>query len=390
MVDSDKSNRKNRKRSGNQSRRNFLAATGALAATGLAGCTAILGDDDSELLSFRDSWMWEGEVSPLVLAQEDGYLEDRGVNVQLRRGHGGAETAREVGTGERELGVASVGATMSVIEEGLDATVIGIRAIPDPSVLVGAEDLDDTIGQTGVHAPGSSSAVIYEGAMADAGYDWEEDVDMETSFSEVDLFMEGEVDFTLTWVTDLGSVWFDQEDPQRPDVYQLANVADIHANCFIAYRPWLEDNEDVAEDFLEAAYAARKWTIENGEEGVETAIDTLLDTYPEQAGGDIATEYHTAALKLFNGGMIMDETVREHGIGYIDEERARDTIEFFEGSLTDGPVDFDDVYYDGLDTRLVESGDNMIDDIDEAEEFYSTIGDTLGLDEDELIDNPVM
>ncbi len=378
-----------------RSRREFLAAAGAIGTGALAGCTALIGDDDAsaeaDLLQFRESWSWQGYLAPLVMAQEDGYWEERGITAQIRRGHGGAQTAREVGTGELELGIVDPGTVMSVIEEGLDLAVIGLQTTPEPSVAIGVEELEDTLGLTGAHPPGSSSAIMYDAIMENEGYEnWEDDVDMEVTDQAQQLFLEGEVDFLLNWVTSIGDVWFDQENPMRPDVVTLRDYFPLDGNAFVAYEPWLEDNEETAAAFLDGAYEARKWMIENTAEGLEHGLEVLFETYPAQASGETAEEFHTAAAKVYNGGLLTNPSVREHGLGYIDKERAQDTVEFFEGIQTDGAVDFEDVYYDGLDTRLVESGDYMIDNIEEAEEFYSTIGTTLGMSDNDLIHNPMI
>jgi len=330
----------------------------------------------------------QGEVSPLVVAQEEGYWEDRGLAVQIRRGHGQAATAKAVGKGDVEIGVANPGGVMSVTQQGLDATVIGTQVPQDPSNIVGSSSLEGVVGEKGAHAPGSGSRLIFDLVMDQEGISWEDQTEMESTWSFTDLYMQDKTDFVIGWVTDAGVYWFNEEDPLRPEMIMLNDFLSIYGNSFIANEPWLEENEETATKFLNGVYDAWTTTLENTSDGLTNALDTLFRVYPEQAGGDTATLINTASAETYWGIMADDEVTQNHGMGYIDEQRARTSVDFFNNNLLDGTVSFEDTYYDGLDTRLIESGDHMIENMGEVQDFLSTVGPTLDMDVE--IPNPAM
>jgi len=360
----------------NVGRRTVLKSLGAAGIASLAGCTGggNGGGDELTNIHFTDSWIPEGHDGPVFVAREEGRYEEKGLQVQYSRGHGSGSTAQEVGTGGTDIGFAGISATASVIEEGLDLVwlapmlpfdLASVIIHPDADI----ETLDDIEGKQGAYAPGDVAWVVAQAAFEQESVDGDS-ASWESTFSRMPLLADGEIDFAVAWASNAAQVWYGEET-MEPDIIPLNQFANFYGNGFVVRADRLEENREMYRDFLEVTYESYISAFENRMDTIERGIDLLFDDFEELALGEGSREYHKASAQFFLS-VLLDDSVKEHGLGYLDPDRLDESISIInEYVLEDGQTSVDAVT--NVDDQLFDSGEFMIPDFEDQKEWLSTM-----------------
>ena len=375
-------------------RRNVISGIGAASVFGLAGC---LGNGGSEeggssgagsltSINYMDSWIPEGNVGPIFRAlTEDDYAE-RGLAVNMSRGHGSSSTAQAVGTGRADIGFAGITATASVHQEGLDNLVWISPLQPNVlSAVIGApgvelDELSDVEGTTAARQSGSVNWIVGQGVMQQEGIDMDS-IDFEVTDANTQLLVQGEVDWTLNWAADIPELWMGAEgDGYEPDVVPFRNFTQAFGNGFVTREEFLDENPEAVEAFLDAAYSKYLESLEQGVEGAESDADAIFQLFEEISAGVGSREVHTGFALMFRD-MLMTDTTEEHGLGYMDDETLEGSLELINENIVDDPITREELIPE---ERLVESGQYEIPNFAEKKAEHDVI--ELG---DNVFDNPL-
>lgn len=382
-------------------RRTFIKTLGAsVGSVGLAGCTGGDGDGDGggdgngggeqtatptgtpgnqvEQLTYLMNWVPKGQEAPALLASDKGWWAEEGLAVNVNRGFGSSQSSKEVAAGNADFAAVGAQGSIGIIEQGGDLIHVSTYSPRSLSSLFfwpdsGIEELSDIIGKKGAHFPGSTvplvTQAIFNREYGTGEYDVVNDVDWTATYSLRELLIEEKVEVITDFATNFGVYWLN-EDLDVPEFFQLGTFAPIHGTDIATRKTLLEEKPDVVRSFVKGLMRAYKYNIENGMSAWEETIDILLRLYPEQASGEGSREFHLMNLQLWLSNQLAIQKTREHGLGYITDERAETSAEIY-GTVHDSDISGDELY--ALGDRPIESGELSISNYDEAWSNLETV-----------------
>jgi len=362
-------------------RRQTITSIGAAGIIGLSGCLGgdddggVVGGDSITAINYMDSWIPEGNVGPIFRGRTEERYADRGLAVNMSRGHGSSSTAQAVGTERADIGFAGITATASVIEEGMD-DLVWISPL-QPNVLssvIGAPgfEIDELVGVEGTRAArqsGSVNWIVGEGVMTEENIDIDS-IDFEVTDSNTQLLVQGDVDWTLNWAADIPELWLGAEgDGYEPDVIPFRNFTQAFGNGFVTRESFLEENREAVEEFLDVAYSMYLESIQEGPSGAEKDAEAVFELFEEISAGVGSLDVHKGFALMFRD-MLMTDTTEEHGLGFMDEDTLEGSLDLINENILDDPISREDLVPDD---PIVESGQYMIEDFQEKKSEHDTL-----------------
>jgi ABC-type nitrate/sulfonate/bicarbonate transport system substrate-binding protein len=254
---------------------------------------------------------------------------------------------------------------MNTISEGLPLQEIAMTAHRAPAALYSLdsslEDADALRGLTGAIDPKTEEASMVRAYAAQNGLDFDEDINWQfTEDAGLQSVVGGQADFVADWGTNVPE-WWSQD--LEPNLLWLGVELGLYGNGIISTPDYLDKEPEIAQCFVEGATKGYKYVIENGEDGRKEAVKALFDANPEVAALPDAQEFHEANLAMFVSTML-DETVKEHGLGYMVPERVDSSLAFINDYLLETPLELEDAFW--MEDQLLSDGQFMIDDWDAA------------------------
>ncbi|MEQ8964256.1 MAG: ABC transporter substrate-binding protein [Azospirillaceae bacterium] len=157
------------------SRSGHRLATACLAALAIAPATATAQDDDT--LTVILDWFVNPDHAPLIVAQENGYFAEEGLEVELIAPADPNDPPKLVAAGEADIAVTYQPNLHLQVDQGLPLTRIGtLVATPLNSLVTLAdgpvEGLADLDGARIGYSVGGFEETLLEAMMADAGVDF--------------------------------------------------------------------------------------------------------------------------------------------------------------------------------------------------------------------------
>ncbi|UOR02647.1 aliphatic sulfonate ABC transporter substrate-binding protein [Leucobacter allii] len=186
------------------------AATAALA-LGLAGCAAPSADSDSGSAAgasageaFRmgtQPWLGYGQW---YVADEQGFFEDRGVDVELSNFNADADVNAALAAGRLDMANVGAQAALQFIEEGVDVSIVLMldSATTADAILSGAgvEEVADLAGKSVAFERGATSEILLAEALEEAGLSFDDIEVVEASADKVaPMLLAGRVDAGVTY-----------------------------------------------------------------------------------------------------------------------------------------------------------------------------------------------
>ena len=140
------------------SRRSAVKAIGAVAIGGLSGLTVFSSSAQTRTkLKMTLPWLPDSAYAYAYVAKNQGFWSKRGLDVEISRGNGALTAAQAIHSGQFDIGLVPVGASLLLASRGLDLLAIGMAdynatmgvAVLDDSPIRSPKDLEGkTIGQT--------------------------------------------------------------------------------------------------------------------------------------------------------------------------------------------------------------------------------------------------
>jgi NitT/TauT family transport system substrate-binding protein len=310
-------------------RRRFgLAAFCATAVLAIAAC----GDDDDssgdetaaggETKTLRVSYVPYVGAAPFILGIEQGFFEERGLQIEDRQGPAPAPIMAQVVSGQLDVGFTTIPALISAVSGGAPLKAIspfdgiidpenpqGAILVKQDSGIASPKDLEDK--QVGVVALQSELDVLLHEVVERDGGDPSQVESVQIPFPEMNAALDaGRVDAVvnvepfLTQAKDQGGF----EEISYPEVEVVPEQA---VTAFVASDQFIEENPDTVEQFRAAMEESLQYAADNPEE----AQDTMTQV------GEIEPDL----LKRINLGLIFDPVLDEESI-----ETFTDLMEKFE------------------------------------------------------------
>ena len=223
--------------------------------------------------------------APQYVAINNGYFEEKGMNIELSTGQGADAVMTAVLANQCDIGFAGPEASIYVYNEGKEdfTQVFAQMTKKDGSFLVSKTDTEsfswqDLKGKTVI--PGRKGGVPYmtlEYVLKKNGINPETDLILDDSI-KFDLmagaFASGTADY-VTLFEPTASLTEEQEKG-----YIVASVGeeagDIPYTAYFAKKSYIQNNENIIRDFTEAIYKGQKWVEENSAQDVAKAIQSFF------------------------------------------------------------------------------------------------------------------
>lgn len=326
-------------------RRTFSRA--ALAALGTF--VGIAAAQAQEKVTFNMSWLPQGSVIGVVVAQDKGYFKEAGLDVNIVRGYGGNRTANELDQGQFEIGYVDPVSLVLNRANGGKIRLVGAINTSWPGGICYVnkggkpKTLDDLKGL--VMGGGSASPVhnVVPAWLEANGKprDHIRLLRMDPSVVDASL-IEGKIDLAECWRASNRALIQKQAGSAGVPISWIeysAHGLNAYGSGFATTEEIIGKRPDMVRKFLRAAYRGYEFALKNP----EAAADSMVKLFP--------TVDRAVALQQIReiNDLVTDASVRDRGLGYLREDRIRSTVEFVDKAFgLGGKVKPADIYSNDL------------------------------------------
>jgi NitT/TauT family transport system substrate-binding protein len=338
------------------SRRRFSTLTLALMALPALSLPALAQTDVKLTLD----WRFEGPAAGFLLAQDNGYFADEGLNVTIDTGNGSVEAIPRVATGAYQFGFGDINSLIKFLDEDPAQPVKAIMMVYDKPVfsVIGRKSLgvtDDPKSLEGktLGAPPPDGAFAQWAAFKEvAGID-DSGITLESIGFPVrePMLASGDVDavfgFAFSVILNLKANGVPEEDIST--ILFADHGLELYGNSILVNEAFAVENPEAVQGFLRALAKGFADAVADPAAGAAAVLarnETL----------NIDTE--TERLEMANEMNIKTPYVVENGIGGIDEARLAASIETLkismglQGNVTAADV-FDAQYLPPAEERML-------------------------------------
>lgn len=320
-----------------------LAVTATVLAAGLAACGD--GDDppgsgDLDKVTYLTSFSTFGRDAYAYVAQEQGFFEEAGIDVEIRPGSGTVDVLKLVASGQADFGAGDfTTTTITIANEDLPVTVVGavhqsslsaIMALQSSGIAAPADLEGRTIGDQ----PGSTNQVMFPVYAEAAGIDESQVTFVPGQPPQLPtLLASGQVDAIGQFVVGQGTIEKAAGEPAV--VLPFSDVLpDLYGNALAANDEVVSSDPDLVRRFSEALFRGLAYSVSHPEETGQI----LVGEQPAENAEIAAAEVDLMAPAVGPEGQV----------GTMDRQRVQGTIDILveagaiEAGLTpDDVVDFE-------------------------------------------------
>jgi NitT/TauT family transport system substrate-binding protein len=286
----------------------------------------------------------QGQQSPFVLAADGGYFARAGVNVRIDRGYGSADAVAKVVSGAYDMAFADIGALIQVNAKHVGPHVVNVFQVYDvaPMLILSLKKSNigtpaDLAGKRLASPPGASSRVMFPLFAAANGLDpssvsW---LDVTPQLREM-MLVRGQTDATTALVTDLAGLEHlgIAESDLNTMRYRDFGVA-LYGHCILTTSDFAAKNPDTVKRVVKGFADALKAAIADPAIAIAAIKkrEALIDEKVERG-----------RLQLVIADAIVTDRVKRDGLGAVDPERMKQTIEMVAKSFNIAAPDISSEY----------------------------------------------
>lgn len=272
-------------------------------------------------VTFRMNWYWGGIHVPYVVAEEKGYYEEYGIDVEIVEGRGSGISTQLVGNKSNDFALAVAPIVCEAIAKGIPIkTVLIIQQDQAEGVIFlkgtdikTAKDLEGkTIAATADGSPYKTLPAVVKKNNLDMD---KINVVLVDAAAKVIAVMQGKVDALLGGISDQPSIL--KSKGYEPD-YLLFSDMGIGAMglTLITHTDTIRENPDLVKRFV----AATTKGILETERDPEAALDVFMEAHPEREREHIRLELEKCVDVLW-------QLKRPDRFGYGDPTKVRAMVE---------------------------------------------------------------
>ena len=304
----------------------------------------------TEKITFLLDFTPYGKHAPFFAALDKGFWKDAGFDVTIVKGEGSATTISSYAAGAVDFAFSDTPTLILARSKGALIKVAGV--IHDKSLYAfgtleenNIKTPQDLKGKRIGSSVGDASRVMFPAFAKLNGIDpdsvrW---VDMTPPARAASLML-GQVDAVVLFLTEgptfsakakeVGKHWKD---------FPYADYGlDLYSHGLLVRDDLIANQPDRAKRFIEATMKAWAWSIENPQEALAIFLKHNPAVDPDQA-----REHFRIAIKH-----LLTDTAKREGIGYIDAEKMRRTVDFVSQYFNIKGVSADDVYTNQFTPKL--------------------------------------
>lgn len=237
----------------------------------LVTCSRMPADGVPEEIVFLLDWKAGMEYAGFFFAEEKGYYANEGLVVRIQDGSGATTTARLVGNGTHQIGLATGDAVVIGAEKGLPLKSAAVIFQRSPVVVfslreAGIRTFEDLYGKTVGVSRSDTKYNYYRGLLNRLGVPSEAINEVSVGF-EVAPLLTGDVDALLGYI----NVQPLQVSMQGKDVSIIPFSdygLDVYSEAIIVNASFLAARPDIVERFVRASLRGWREAIDNPEEAV--------------------------------------------------------------------------------------------------------------------------
>jgi NitT/TauT family transport system substrate-binding protein len=319
----------------------------AVAVTALAATlTACGGDGDSpsggdvDKVTYLTSFSTFGRDAYVYVAEEQGFFEAAGIDVDIRPGSGTVDVLRLVASGQADFGAGDFTTTaITVANEALPVVAVGAIHQSSLSAIMALESTGirtpaDLPGRTVGDQPGSTIQVMFPVYAQAAGIDPDQVEFVPGQPPQLPtLLASGQVDAIGQFVVGQGTIEAAAGEPVTVLPYSDV-LPDLYGNALVTSTQTAEQDPDLVRRFSEALLKGLAYSVSHPEETGQI----LVERQPAEDATVAAREVELMAPAVGTGDQV----------GTLDRDRVQGTIEILveagaigPGLTPDDVVDFD-------------------------------------------------
>lgn len=317
-----------------------LALSTLLAAACSGGGDEPAADNDLTPVSARLNVDATGTHAPFLLAKQNGWYEEEGLDVTFGEGIGSDSAVALIDAGDDDIGIAGFDAVVVLRGEGAKTKVVGGWEMQSPLAIVTTEDSDinepsDLEGATVVMDQGDIP--LFEAYASRAGIDASA-VDTVTMTEEAQsaALAAGRIDGILGWTT--------YHSPQVAKLTGGVNTIlwsdsdfDLMNLSIIASDDSIEKRSDMVCGFVRASYKG----LEAAQDDPDGAVDALVKEFP-----NLDAEIARGQLENMFELLVTDDTEGQP-LGWVAESDVEEAIEILSEAGEPIEVEAADVFDNG-------------------------------------------
>ncbi|MBI2880039.1 MAG: ABC transporter substrate-binding protein [Candidatus Tectomicrobia bacterium] len=279
----------------------------------------------AERVAVMMDWILNGKHSPFFAGVKQGFYKAEGLDAEILGGKGSGNTVKEVGAGKIDYGFADASALIVGRAQGLHTKLLSVIHDKSPHAIFslrknGLKKPTDFRGKKFGGFEADVVRIIFP-AFAQANGFQGSDVEWISMppAAKVPSLLSGRVDAITNFVTDAPAIVASgQKVNLEISIMRMADHGvDLYSNGLLAADGRVQTNKDQAGRFVRASMKAWAWAVEHPKE----TIDIFSAQTPTLARA-IAEKQLAVAIDL-----LLSDHSKTYGIGHIDEEKMRKTIE---------------------------------------------------------------
>jgi len=288
-------------------------------------------------------WVVSGYHTGPFVAKERGFYAAKGLDVSIGRGYGSGDTAKVVGAGKLDFGLANI--PTGIIARGRGAPIIALAVLSGkaPESFLAFEEKGirkpkDVEGKTFGEPTAGATMVVWPAFAKLAGIDLGKTnhIAVEPA-AKAAMFFGGRVDWTFGFRPGFDEVAMVRA---RRDGKKLVFVRwedygwKVYNSGIFTHDDTLKRDPKLVADFVSATLQGYRWTVENPDQ----APEIFLKANPE-------VDRETARLSLMFGlDGLLTKPAREGNLGYMEADRMAFQIDLMSRILNFPPPKAEEMY----------------------------------------------
>jgi NitT/TauT family transport system substrate-binding protein len=295
-----------------------------------------------EKITFLLDFTPYGKHAPFFAALDKGFWKDAGFDVTIVKGEGSATTISSYAAGTVDFAFSdtptlilarSKGAMVKVAAIIHDKSLYAVGTLEENNIKTPQDLKGKRIGAS----VGDASRVMFPAFAKLNGIDadsvrW---VDMTPPARAASLVL-GQVDAVVLFLTETPTFSAKAKEAGKhwKDFAYADYGLDLYSHGLLVRDDLIAKQPDRVKRFVEATMKAWAWSIEHPQEAL-----AIFVKYNPAVDPDQAREHFRIAIKH-----LLTDTAKRDGIGYIDAEKMKRTVDFVSQSFNVKGVSADDVY----------------------------------------------
>jgi NitT/TauT family transport system substrate-binding protein len=283
-------------------------------------------DEEMDKITLQLKWIEQAQFMGFLVAQELGYYEDEGIDIEILPGGVGINPIDVLIAKDADVAVAWTGNVLPYISQGEELVSIGQGMQRSGMRLMalkssGIEEPADIAGKKIGTWLGGNELEPYA-FIEMQGLDRDRDVTLVSQNFDMNQLLNGEIDLASAMI--YNEYWLPIEEGYSPDEFTVFDMeqegAGMLQDALFVEKEYLDENEDLLVRFLRASIKGWEYAIENPEESVDLmGLDFTQN--------DVTAKDHQIRMAEETAKLYKADDGASKGLFYINTEKLQQTVD---------------------------------------------------------------